>query len=159
MSLFAGDIQRLTEELHGELESTVSETANEWALLLVKTCQAHTDDAIGTHEGTDVLRERLVTLATRARQLAFDTDFTFLERKERRLLSIGFRVETNELDASCYDLLASEARLASLFAIAKGDIPVDHWFRLGRLLVPVGWRGALISWSGRCSNISCHLWS
>ncbi len=148
LSLFAGDIQRLTEELHGELESPVSATANEWALLLVKTCQAHTDDAIGTHEGTDVLRERLVTLATRARQLAFDTDFTFLERKERRLLSIGFRVETNELDASCYDLLASEARLASLFAIAKGDIPVDHWFRLGRLLVPVGWRGALISWSG-----------
>ncbi len=103
---------------------------------------------MGGHESTDVLRERLVTLATRARQLAFDTDFTFLERKERRLLSIGFRVETNELDASCYDLLASEARLASLFAIAKGDIPVDHWFKLGRLLVPVGWRGALISWSG-----------
>ncbi len=148
LSLFAGDIQRLTEELHGELESPVSATANEWALLLVKTCQAHTDDAIGSHEGTDVLRDRLVTLATRARQLAFDTDFTFLERKERRLLSIGFRVETNELDASCYDLLASEARLASLFAIAKGDIPVEHWFRLGRLLVPVGWRGALISWSG-----------
>ncbi|SDP29152.1 cyclic beta-1,2-glucan synthetase [Phyllobacterium sp. YR620] len=148
LSLFAGDIQRLTEELHGELESPASVTANEWALLLVKTCQAHTDDAIGSHEGTDVLRERLVTLATRARQLAFDTDFTFLERKERRLLSIGFRVESNELDASCYDLLASEARLASLFAIAKGDIPVDHWFRLGRLLVPVGWRGALISWSG-----------
>ncbi|MBZ9653920.1 GH36-type glycosyl hydrolase domain-containing protein [Phyllobacterium lublinensis] len=148
LSLFAGDIQRLTEELHSELESPLSATANEWALLLVKTCQAHTDDAIGSHEGTDVLRERLVTLATRARQLAFDTDFTFLERKERRLLSIGFRVESNELDASCYDLLASEARLASLFAIAKGDIPVDHWFRLGRLLVPVGWRGALISWSG-----------
>lgn len=148
LSLFAGDIQRLTEELHGELESAVSLTANEWALLLVKTCQGHTDDAMGGHESTDVLRERLVSLATRARQLAFDMDFTFLERKERRLLSIGFRVETNELDASCYDLLASEARLASLFAIAKGDIPVDHWFKLGRLLVPVGWRGALISWSG-----------
>ncbi|MBA8899432.1 glucoamylase family protein [Phyllobacterium sp. P30BS-XVII] len=148
LSLFAGDIQRLTEELHGELESPLSTVANGWALLLVKTCQAHTDDAIGTHDGTDSLRERLVSLATRARQLAFDTDFTFLERKERRLLSIGFRVDTNELDASCYDLLASEARLASLFAIAKGDIPVDHWFRLGRLLVPVGWRGALISWSG-----------
>ncbi|EJN00588.1 glucoamylase family protein [Phyllobacterium sp. YR531] len=148
LSLFAGDIQRLTEELHGELETPISLTANEWALLLVKTCQGHTDDAMGGHESTDVLRERLVSLATRARQLAFDTDFTFLERKERRLLSIGFRVETNELDASCYDLLASEARLASLFAIAKGDIPVDHWFKLGRLLVPVGWRGALISWSG-----------
>ncbi|MCO4317017.1 protein ndvB [Phyllobacterium sp. 21LDTY02-6] len=148
LSLFASDIQRLTEELNAELALGVSEAANEWALLLVKTCQGHTDDAIGTHEATDVLRDRLVTLATRARQLAFDMDFTFLERKERRLLSIGFRVETNELDASCYDLLASEARLASLFAIAKGDIPVDHWFKLGRLLVPVGWRGALISWSG-----------
>ena len=49
---------------------------------------------------------------------------------------------------SCYDLLASEARLASFVAIAKGDVPVRHWFRLGRALTPVDRGSALISWSG-----------
>ena len=49
-------------------------------------------------------------------------DFAFLLDPERKLLSIGYSVADNRLDPSCYDLLASEARLASLFAIAKGDV-------------------------------------
>ena len=52
------------------------------------------------------------------------------------------------LDPSCYDLLASEARLASFIAIAKGDVPARHWFRLGRAVTPVAHGAALISWSG-----------
>jgi cyclic beta-1,2-glucan synthetase len=147
LSLFATDIVRLMEELDSEIETPASAEAKEWANILVDTCKAHTDDSVGEHN-TDDLRERLRNLAGRSRQLAFDMQFGFLERKERRLLSIGFRVQENELDESCYDLLASEARLASLFAIAKGDVPVEHWFKLGRLLVPVGWKGALLSWSG-----------
>ena len=63
-------------------------------------------------------------------------------------LSIGYRVNSNELDEACYDLLASEARLTSLFAIAKGDLPTEHWYKLGRPIVPIGARGALVSWSG-----------
>ncbi|GGA88624.1 protein ndvB [Brucella endophytica] len=147
LALFANDIVKLTDELNSEIGTPLSLAASQWARILVDTCKAHTDDAIGEHD-TDALRERLREFATCARQLAFDMQFDFLERKERRLLSIGYRVQENELDESCYDLLASEARLASLFAIAKGDVPVDHWFRLGRLLVPVGWKGALLSWSG-----------
>ena len=50
----------------------------------------------------------------------------------------AIRVADNRLDPSCYDLLASEARLASLFAIAKGDVPTRHWFRLGRAATPLG---------------------
>ena len=75
-------------------------------------------------------------------------DFSFLMRQERKLLSIGYRVEEHQLDESCYDLLASEARLTSLFAIAKGDLPTEHWFRLGRPIVEIGFQGALMSWSG-----------
>src|SRR5690606_39750066 len=63
-------------------------------------------------------------------------------------LSIGYRVDTKELDEACYDLLASECRLTSMFAIAKGDLPTEHWYRLGRQVVPVGAQGALVSWSG-----------
>ena len=75
-------------------------------------------------------------------------DFGFLFDRDRQLLSIGYRCADGTLDPSCYDLLASEARLASFVAIAKGDVPVRHWFRLGRALTPVDRGSALISWSG-----------
>ena len=83
-----------------------------------------------------------------ARRLAAEMEFGFLFDPERQLLSIGYRIADGTLDPSCYDLLASEARLASFVAIAKGDVPVRHWFRLGRALTPVDRGSALISWSG-----------
>ncbi|UXM95176.1 protein ndvB [Bartonella sp. HY329] len=147
ISLMASDIAKLVRELDNELHSSRSAQALAWAERLLDTCAAHELDITGDHD-SDFLRAHLLRLAEQARQYAFDMKFDFLERKERRLLSIGYRVQENELDESCYDLLASEARLSSLFAIAKGDLKVEHWFRLGRLLVPVGWKGALLSWSG-----------
>ena len=92
--------------------------------------------------------DRLDTVATLARDMALAMDFAFLLDPEKKLLSIGFSAETNSLDPNCYDLLASEARLASLFAIAKGDVETRHWFRLGRAATPLGAGSALISWSG-----------
>ena len=83
-----------------------------------------------------------------SRTLALNMDFSFLLDPEKKLLSIGFSVATNRLDNSCYDLIASEARLASLFAIAKRDVATQHWFRLGRPATPIGAGSALISWSG-----------
>ena len=53
----------------------------------------------------------------------------------RDLFSIGFNVSERRRDTSYYDLLASEARLCSYVAIAQGQVPQDHWFSLGRLLV------------------------
>src|SRR5712692_8373300 len=69
-------------------------------------------------------------------------------RSQRKLFAIGYRVTDGSLDAGRYDLLASEARLASFVAIAKGDVPVSHWFRLGRALTPVELDSVLVSWSG-----------
>ena len=77
-----------------------------------------------------------------------EMEFGFLFDKSRKLLSIGYRVADGCLDLGCYDLLASEARLASFVAIAKGDVPVQNWFHLGRSLTPVDRGSALISWSG-----------
>jgi len=74
--------------------------------------------------------------------------FGFLLDGERRLLSVGYRTAEGALDPSCYDLLASEARLASFVAIAKSDVPARHWFRLGRAVTAVEHGAALISWSG-----------
>lgn len=94
------------------------------------------------------LKLRLQMIADTARKLAMAMDFAFLIDPERKLLSIGYSLADNHRDPSCYDLLASEARLASLFAIAKGDAGTRHWFHLGRAATPFGAGSALISWSG-----------
>jgi len=94
------------------------------------------------------LEERLAVIEATARTLANAMEFGFLLDPDRKLLSIGYRVAEGHLDPSCYDLLASEARLASFVAIAKGDVPSRHWFRLGRAVTPIEHGAALISWSG-----------
>ena len=98
-------------------------------------------------DATALIR-RLAVIAQTAEQMVRAMDFTFLFDPTRKLLSIGYRVAENSLDPNCYDLLASEARLASFIAIAKGDVPASHWFHLGRALTPLGNGSALISWSG-----------
>ncbi len=91
--------------------------------------------------------ERAERMADMADDLVEETEFDFLFDEERRLFSIGFNVAEGRLDASYYDTLASEARLASFLAIATGKISHDHWFRLGRSLTPIGGSRALLSWS------------
>ncbi len=99
------------------------------------------------------LREAgLVDLAGRASAFAEAMGFRFLYDPQRRILSIGYRLADSEgpgrLDPSYYDLLASEARLASFIAIARGELPETHWFHLGRLVTSVGGMPTLLSWSG-----------
>ena len=77
-----------------------------------------------------------------------EMDFSFLFDRRRKLLRIGYNVETGQPDEACYDLLASEARTAVFLAIAKGDIPREAWFRLGRKLTAYRNHRTLISWSG-----------
>ena len=96
--------------------------------------------------------KNLIQKIKNARELCYalfnEMDFEHLYDPVRKLFAIGMRVGDETLDASYYDLLASEARLLSFIAIAKGDVPVNHWFRLGRALVPVEDSTALVSWSG-----------
>ncbi|MDX2024039.1 MAG: glucoamylase family protein [Deltaproteobacteria bacterium] len=89
----------------------------------------------------------LRALGARCTELA-DLEYGFLYDDARRLLSIGYNVADHRLDASFYDLLASEARLASYVAIAQGKLPQEHWFSLGRLLTTSAGKQALLSWSG-----------
>ena len=91
---------------------------------------------------------QLRALAARCQTLAWAPDFGFLYQPRRHLLHIGFRVAEQQLDAGFYDLLASESRLTSLIAIAKGDVPVQHWAALGRPFYAVGTTAGLRSWSG-----------
>ncbi|MDA5548136.1 glycosyl transferase [Yersinia massiliensis] len=119
-----------------------------WIEALILAAAEHEYDQQLTQERQDEVYARLLKLADEARSMALAMDFAFLLDPERKLLSIGYSLVDNSLDPSCYDLLASEARLTSLFAIAKGDIPTRHWFRLGRAATPIGKGAALISWSG-----------
>ena len=81
-------------------------------------------------------------------QMIEETNFRVLYSEEQRLFSIGFNIEENKLTDSYYDLLASEARQASLVAIAKKDVQPKHWNNLSRTLTVMKKYKGLISWSG-----------
>jgi cyclic beta-1,2-glucan synthetase len=94
------------------------------------------------------LAPMLRRLAEQAREMAYRMDFRPLYDSERQLFHIGYNASANRLDPHHYDLLATEARLASYFAIAKGDVPVKHWFFLGRPLTRQQGGLTLLSWNG-----------
>ena len=119
-----------------------------WARAMQRSINSHLRDMTRTAEYAQLLNLRLLALETSARAMAESMEFGFLLDPHRKLLSIGYLASEGRLDESCYDLLASEARLASFVAIAKGDIPSRHWFRLGRAVTPIEHGAALISWSG-----------
>jgi len=93
---------------------------------------------------------RLAVIDTLARRVSdqAEMDFAFLHDRSRDLLAIGYNVSDRRLDPSFYDLLASEARLASYLLVARGHLEQNHWFALGRQLTTQGGAMALLSWSG-----------
>jgi cyclic beta-1,2-glucan synthetase len=98
------------------------------------------------------LAGEMLALSDRLRQsgqeLSASINMRFLYSIKRRIFSIGFNVSEARLDRAFYDLLASEARLGSFIAIARGDVPVEHWFAMGRPYGAVGRRRVLLSWTG-----------
>ncbi len=86
-------------------------------------------------------------LVSQSSELA-NMEYDFLYDKSKRLLAIGYNVDDRRLDASFYDLLASEARLCNFVAIAQGHLPQESWFALGRSLTTTGGKPVLFSWSG-----------
>jgi len=99
-------------------------------------------------EGSQDISSRLSKIAQTCQQIFDEMDFKFLLDPERKVFTIGYNVAEGRADNSFYDLLASEARLASFVAIAKGDVAQEHWFRMGRQITSVDGGRALISWTG-----------
>ena len=135
-------IARLSVELSATLDDALAQVQDDhdWLTQLKQRIDQVSDNAaarIGSYE----------KLARTCLELS-DADFDFLFDEARRLLAIGFNVAEQRRDASFYDLLASEARLASYVAIAEGQLPQEHWFALGRLLTGTDGELALLSWSG-----------
>jgi len=97
---------------------------------------------------TQQLQRDLSELSTRAEAEALGMDFGLLYDRRVRHFFIGYNLTADQMDANHYDLLASEARLASFVAIAKGDVPVTHWFSLDRPLTKIEGSPCLLSWGG-----------
>ncbi len=138
----------IARALAGELGDEIGGEILFWAEAARRSLQSWQRDLGLTDEASRAVRQRLSLIESTAREMSAAMQFAFLLDPERRLLSIGYRAAEGTLDPSCYDLLASEARLASFVAIAKNDVPTRHWFRLGRAVTPVAHGAALLSWSG-----------
>lgn len=130
-----GKLRRLAEDPDTDVE--VRSNA-QLLLARVRTSLRKSRDLSGT----------LWQLANKAESLVSGMDFRFLYNPARKLLSIGYNVKAQKLEAACYDFLASEARTASFIAIAKGDIPQQSWLRLARSHTLYHGERTLLSWSG-----------
>jgi cyclic beta-1,2-glucan synthetase len=99
-------------------------------------------------ENVDGLVDDLRRVAFDAGELADQMDFSVLLDPHRKLLSVGYDSQSDELQAACYDLLATESRTAVFVAIAKDDIPQESWFLLGRAHTLDQGHPVLLSWTG-----------
>ncbi len=120
-------------DLRPELSAWIDQLSNEYA--------AARASAAETVKGME-------TLMASAARLADGIDMRFLYDAERKLFGVGYAVGGPREFGSYYDLIASECRLASLVAIAKGDLPVEHWFALSRPWSYTSSGQTLLSWSG-----------
>lgn len=78
--------------------------------------------------------------------MALSFDFRPLYNPQKQLFSVGYSMSERRRVNSHYDIAASEARLTSYLAIAKGDVSYEHFFTLGRRYSDE--TGVLLSWSG-----------
>jgi cyclic beta-1,2-glucan synthetase len=141
----ANDLLDIARTFASEVQDDSRSEILIWARAVRGSVRSHARD-MQLQKG--VLARRLSSLASLAVEMVEAMDFRFLFDPTSELFSIGYRVAEDTLDPGRYDLLASEARLASFLAIAKGDVPPRHWFQLGRSLTPIGRGAALVSWSG-----------
>ncbi len=133
--------ERIQAELNHFKAQVQDDAEREW-------CQKLTDDLSTAHMTATPLLIGFQRLAEQANAAVTGMDFRFLFDQRRQVFHIGYNAATERLDSSYYDLLASEARTASLIAIAKGDVPQSHWQHLGRPVTRVNGKQVLLSWSG-----------
>jgi hypothetical protein len=126
--------------LYAESSEDVNE-ACEWSNQLIAAL-------VDARKTTMILDVDLCELANQAESYFSSMDFSFLFNSQRKVFHIGYNLDADKLDNNFYDLLASEARIASLLAIAKGDIPQSHWLHLARPVSSVDGTRVLLSWNG-----------
>ncbi|HSL42234.1 MAG TPA: glucoamylase family protein [Anaerolineales bacterium] len=132
--------ENLIEEITGFLEEDDLDVF-EW-------CDALAYDLGAARRNAESLLDNYSTLAEKCEGFIQAMRFGFLYNPRRHVFHIGYNVESGRLDPNYYDLMASEARIASLVAIALGDVPQNHWLHLARPLTEFNGARCLLSWSG-----------
>ncbi len=132
-------------QLESRLDRMWATSTDQAKAVLSEQLRALLPDAIARLK---TLNAALHKIAEDAFELADQMDFGFLLEKSRLLLSIGYEVDTRKLHTATYDMLASEARIATFLAVAKGDIPQQSWFKLSRTHTIAYNRPVLLSWTG-----------
>ncbi|MBC8037497.1 MAG: glycosyl transferase, partial [Rhizobiales bacterium] len=148
LAVQANAIQESVVRLAATLDASAADEALRWASVLRDVVESQFKHSALEPGAVQSIQKRLEAIAADARMLALAMEFGFLFDTQRNLLAIGYRAAEAALDENCYDMLASEAALASFFAIAKGDLRARHWFRLARPVTALNGGVALISWSG-----------
>ncbi len=134
-------IQKMQSAIALQNSSDVNiEKAAQWLVDL-------TNKLHGASANASLLLSGYYQLAGEAERYVEEMDFQFLYDPDRRVFHIGYNLDTTQLDRNYYDLLASEARIASIIAISKGDVPQQHWLHLNRPVTEVDRRRVLLSWS------------
>ena len=135
------------------LKNLIDSTANEAAALKLKEESFSSYPSLGRlaaegNQYADSMIERIKALSNKIDCILANADFRFLFNEKRMLFHIGYHVSSRMLDDGCYDLMASESALTSLLAIAMGEVPLKHWYKLGRPLTVVQGIPCFVSWSG-----------
>lgn len=94
------------------------------------------------------MKEQIYSVCSNIEHLLNHAEFSALFNKKRMLFHIGYHVDSQTIDGGCYDLIASESVLTSYLAIARGEVSVKHWNKLGRPLAMIHGVPAFVSWSG-----------
>lgn len=145
-SLSLENFRSMFDELETHLRelATHATLSQEQVALAKKLC----DELAGSRDRAASLAQRLNGIVSSCDRLMGEMKFSMLVDKDRNLLSVGYDVGKEELAKSCYDLLASEARIATFLAIAKDEAIQDTWFKLGRQHTICEKEKVLISWTG-----------
>jgi cyclic beta-1,2-glucan synthetase len=142
-----GEIPDICKRANNIIEE-LTDSLDQNDITVFEWCDALAYDLGAARKNAASLLDNYSGLATRAESYLQEMPFGFLFDPQRRVFHIGYNVESGRLDPNYYDLMASEARIASLIAIARGDVPQNHWLYLARPLTDFNGVRCLLSWSG-----------
>jgi cyclic beta-1,2-glucan synthetase len=132
------------DQLEDELVQVAQSLSSEQQLL----CERLRTKLPEARRNVSRLIKDLRIIGTEAGRLSDEMDFAFLLNPRRKLMSVGFDAESRQLHPACYDLLGTESRTAVFVGVAKGDIPQESWFLLGRAHTLDQGRPVMLSWTG-----------
>lgn len=138
-----GELRELASH-DGAVSSRISSKTQPEIGAWLDSLEQEMDRAVGR---AGALQSGFQMIARQAEAYFREMDFASLYHEQRNIFHIGYNVDAGQLDSNYYDLLASEARIASFLAIARGEVPQKHWLQLGRPITSVGGQRVLLSWS------------